>query len=807
MHHKLARIALLAVLLAVVGIPTMPVRASHTLAEYNGFDDFDNVQAGLNPGDVQGFGEFYDFVGPTSCRVTNAFSSSPPNSVLLATGTAGASCSQFDLKSESYEYCISENKEAEIKFKVRFEDADATWGGEVKVLTSGMAWSISFGTAAAFAYVKSTIGGNVVGNNIPGLVPVRGTWYEVTLKNMLCTNTGNEQFQAIVTGYGGSAVTNQNGGTATTSRMAVTAWAGQAGTFVYIDDLTVSGFPIAADAVTDPFPAGFTLVGFDEDYAQKTVIARLQDVGGNQKILTFDPVTLNVINQIDEGFADEGDMACQFVRDGVMAVWQDTTSNPYVAFTACTGTSTIEVNELHIRNSALGAPNFDGTICDPAVGGQENFCNMDLEQDDAHKGNACPTTHHMNPDTANIGQIIATPISFAAGVDEASDFLTGSGSHDYVSIGFAYYTVENPMNVVGSYVQSQINDHAEHGCLVERDYSNNNPVDLCTFRGNKFDGADYVTAIGFSPATTWRLTYSVENDLGITVDDQYLVPKMDQVSQLQTNLMGIGCSSFSNSSLLIDGLGHVNRYNVIGPELGEPMWAEDLVDALTVLPRGVAMSRDGNWGAYAKTSNKWEVFNANNGTVVANGNLPNGDFFAMRLSGAGNDLVIASSTQIARFHVTEFTNKKNVPDNVVCNAEGEECLAVNSDGSEGGAAGPGTSGGAFGGIGGKCGFPGINIQELAAGSGMTQEAVCGWLGALNFMVITAGMAMMGAGGQASGVVRGVRGGDKLVMIMGTMGAIGAFFMNLYFGLITLWLVIFIFVLAAAAITFRRGAAA
>lgn len=689
------------------------------------------------------------------------------------------------MKPTALEWCdavAASRSRVTVSFKMRIEDSDATWGGSVRFGDpNGNYWAATIDSGNGVVVAKQgsgSPGSSNVGNLVAGFD--KATWYNVTLTGMNCSATS--YVGVTFDGIGGSSVSNIAWGT-TSGALTMTTVSVWAGSSVYIDDLQVTGFKeaVGAAATTDPFPAGFSLVGFDEDYAQKTVIARLQEENtGRQQICTFDPVTLNVITCIEDGFADEGDMACMFVSDGVMAIWEESTSTPYVGFLSCNGSDGLDVDTLSIRSSALGPPSHAGTLCDPAVGGQENFCNVDLVRELTAPN--CPVNDgEINPDASQIGQVMAVPISYAAGVDK-------SGVHDYVNLGFVYATSDLPTNSVGSFVQSQINDFEDFSCWDEKQYSAANITDICAFRGNRHDDADYVMASATAAnVITWRLTHETRVQPGVVAFDQeneYLIPHMAQISQLQTGIQGIGCSSFSNSSLLIDSQGRVNRYNIIGPSLGEPLWEEDLTGGITSLPRGVTMSRDGNYGAYARSDLKWNVFHANNGTAPAEGALPSGDYFGMRLSGAGNDLVIATSDQIARYHVTEYTNGVNRPDNVVCDSAGQNCEALNSDGTPADGLTPGSDDDdAIGG-----GLPGVDEEAFATAMGISQDAG-GWiLGMLFIVALGGGLASVHPG-------------------LGVVGAIFGTGMTVALDLIPLWAIAVLVLLGAAVIVllgFRRG---
>lgn len=646
----------------------------------NGFDDFDDDTAGLIP-----TGEFYEYVENNPiCRTTNTDAYSGTNSVVTTVGTPNTACGTFHLKPTGTEFCANQriSSRVEFHFRVRMEDTDTTWGGAIRITDGGGSGSsniVGFSMSGDGGSAVVTSGANA-GNAIPDFIPAKNTWYEVVVTGIRCAGVvTNTYVTAIVTGEGASAALN-NGWTLLSGNVRIQPVATFSGTVIFIDDLRVTGFleAVGAEASTDAW-TGFNLVGFDVDYNKKTVIARLEGDGviessSIQQIYTFDPITLNVINTMEDGLRTDGDMQCSFVDDGVIAVWDGATSNSYVGFTNCAQ----DVDRLQIRNSALGDPELAGTLC---VEDGNDFCVIDLFDEESPDGHDCPATNDtdtsgdINPDTAQIGQIIAVPISYTNGIDE-------SNVHDFVNVGFTYSTTNLAMNKVGTWVQSQINDDLDISCYIEKDYTANDIKEICAFRGNKLGGSDYVTAVGLnSNAITWNLTFTRQKTTHPFFDNDYFTPNMAQVSQLQTGIQGVGCSMFSNSSLFIDNTGEVNRYNVIGPNLGAALWDEPLTDGITALSRGVTMSRDGNWGAYATDDDGWVVFNATDGTPLATGTLPSGDYFGMRLSGSGNELFIATNEQIARYHVTEFTNKNNVPDDVVCDSNGQNCLALNDDGT------------------------------------------------------------------------------------------------------------------------------
>lgn len=507
------------------------------------------------------------------------------------------------------------------------------------------------------------------GNVLSGLVAA--TWYSglITVNGDLCTASPSDPAVLTISIDGGSTsntlVTNFGSGVAALrfQPRRTTATANQA---ITIDNFAVSGLQqsIGGAATTSAFPAGYTLKGFDLDYMQRAPIARLVHTDGTNKIYAFDPISLGIrgLTPLDNSCDTPSGR-----QDGVMSTWQDPPGLSYTGFVDCQ-TDPLEVDTVSIRDGSLETPSHTGTICDPAASGVDNdFCSIDLQ---STNDDNCPTNGEINTDTKVIAQVQAIPISWRAFHNEA-------GSTESVDIGFAYSTAASVAGTgrVGVWVTSQHNDVPDTSCFVEISYggAGNQAADqICSWRNPS--GDDFITAVSSAnPTVTWRVDFTTVENVFIFTNRLNTLPSLTQVSQLPS-MYGVGCNSFSNETLLMSGTGTINRFRTTGANVGTKVWAEDITDAATSTVRGVTMSQNGRWGAYIKTGGtEWAVFNATNGEILGNGDVPSGTFKEIKISGNGQDLYIATSTQIQRFHVATVTTIDDLPDNCLGPGDGEQC--------------------------------------------------------------------------------------------------------------------------------------
>lgn len=506
------------------------------------------------------------------------------------------------------------------------------------------------------------------GNVLSGLVAA--TWYSATIAvtgDLCAASVGDpavlsiqidsgQTSNTLVTsfGTGTAAIRYQPRRTIATANQAIT-----------VDNFSVTGLsvPITSAATSAAFPTGYTLTGFDLDYMQRGPIARLQHTVDNvQKIYAFDPISLGVrgLTPLDND--------CTPVRsDGVMSTWQDPPGLSYTGFIDCVVDPT-EVDTVRIRDGALEEPSHVGTLCDPAVSGDNDFCSVDLTSQSAEN---CWNNGEINTDARIIAQVQAIPISWRA-------FHNEPDSVDSVDIGFAYSTAAtvSGTGVVGVWVTSQHNDVADTSCFDEIPYGgagNDAAHQICSWH-NTLDGNDYITAVSVvNPTVTWRVDFSSVRNVGLIHTNLNTRAQMSQVGQLPPGMVGVACNDFSNSTILMHDDGTVARYRTVGPNIGTKVWAEDITDGVTTGVRGVTMSRNGAWGAYLRNDGTWAVINATDGSVLGTGTIPTGNFVDMKLSGNGQDLFIATSTQIQRFHVAPATTGDDLPDNCLPGSGGEAC--------------------------------------------------------------------------------------------------------------------------------------
>ncbi len=372
------------------------------------------------------------------------------------------------------------------------------------------------------------------------------------------------------------------------------------------------------------------LVGFDVDPAGTTAIARTD---GGQFIRVYPAGTLS----------DPASKDTDCNRSHGVA-----TMSNHVAYFDCDGDGA--VHQVEIRSPSLNSPNKP-SLCNDA-----GFCVEDIE------------TSELEGDQGeqfNLAILDRLPIDY-------SNNVNGFGDGDAVYVGMAFADSDGR---IGVWTTTMLNNQDDRSEAVAVGIATQTPDAICSHRDP--NGNTYLYGSSSqSNVQGFRVGFNFQGSAQFGTAN--VIPTMTQVFPGSASTAGPRGVDCGDNKLAILNTGKLTVWNRTSG--GQSSAPHITISGLTNVPvRGVAMSSDGNWVAYANAG-MWYILSANTGEVGCSGVLPSGTFQDMELHGSASSFWVATSTTIAVYSTFDCTTGEDVIFDNCEDAQDLDCDGIrNSD--------------------------------------------------------------------------------------------------------------------------------
>lgn len=469
------------------------------------------------------------------------------------------------------------------------------------------------------------------------------------------------------------------------------------------------------------------LTGFDVDRTGSTVIARIEN---GSHVASFTATSLIQTGADALTSCSPSGETMTGTADRVLAA-QD-----YVGYITCDPADDTDANEFHVRTATLTDPTFTGCSWCPKQWSLNGYS--------AHGGDGIE----------GLAEIIEFPMDFTR---ERDQLLIDYRVFAWAWMSNTGYIGVNTFSPRSDFTQSQNGAADQSQFTVEAAYTASEPEQICAWE-NPADGRQFVGAV----------------DLGATTRVYEFVPNFDELQNRQegtlplrttfggdlANAIGISCGGDRIAILTPTTVTVVNH---LLPASGAATIIQQYPITSTTLTRGVALSDDGDFLAYADGAN---VFFADLATGNITGSVdippPVSMFVGMELDEHAQNFWLAMTGNITRW--TTYTITTGTP--------------FGSSGDDGGDDDEPDS---------------VNFigTELAIPNGMTE------FGFKLFMAVLLVYGMATLLGFTFGR------GTKFVPIGGYMGGVAGFFMSWGFDLLNVGTVFAIIAIGALVVYFAR----
>ncbi len=587
---------------------------------------------------------------PTGCWYTTAASGGARvvSDIQAFSGTkslrhTGAQTTSFEFTSEFDNLVCNPNSPG----------ATTGYTGNFYISTAGNNAEIGTGRAgSSFTFARGTAGGSAVlvfdnppvGFTVPSLTITEDSWWNVQLTfgpvpGELPSPTPCDGgptrvcaiFERLTGGVSGGAVCADlsRAGVLANGNYNVIATVSTA-TETYFDDLGLIGAGSEV-SLSGPSISVVGLRGFDVDASGTIAIARTHDAESNTEdnVRTWAAGTLATPGNVVDSDCDR--------FHGVAAL------RNYVAFLECNDGTPSDVDFLKIKNADLGDPDLPG-FCSEGI----DFCTGDLDANELAGDNS---------DQYEIASVEEIPFDFTVCNNPPDNAeCLDEGGRDAIYFAFASTFIDGYVGVI-TYT---LNRGADDTSQITRTLLNAGsiPDQLCTVRDSG-DGQSYLY-VADSEANVKGFTLGFDKQPGSSVPGDGATLAVQMVESFSgtastAGARGVACGEERFAILNADKLTVWER-GASTPYLTKT--------GLTSVPeRGIAMSGDGQWVAYASGGNfnvlcitvggcpatdfrDAVAFGAN----VAEEPLPGGTFNTMQLNGPASAGWVATTTTIQLYN-------------------------------------------------------------------------------------------------------------------------------------------------------------